>query len=296
MDVDDAVASRVAVLGLGRMGIPLAVALLEGLGSVVVWNRSRYRADDLALAHPGVVVASTPGEAARDSDVVITMLADGAALMSVLESSDGVLSAARPGTVVVDMGTSGPETVRRAADLAASHDVTLVDAPVSGSVAAVTSRSLLVMAGGTEADVAAVRPVLELVARRVVHVGPTGSGAVLKLCVNSLLVTLNAGVGEALRMAELCGVDREAAYDVFADSAAGAPFLTYKRAAFLEPDRGPVAFSLDLVAKDVALALALGAEAGVDTPVLEAVAQQVEDIRSQGRGGEDMSSVAWREG
>lgn len=283
---------RAAFLGLGRMGAPMAARVATGLGAVTAWNRSPAATLALAARLPEVRVASTPAEAAREADVVVTMLADGSALEAALFGTDGAAATLRPGALVVDMGTSGPDAVRRCAERLTRQGVELVDAPVSGSVPAATEGTLTVMVGGTETAYAQALPVLETMSRRVIHVGPAGAGAALKVCINAVLFTLNAGLSEALVLAERAGVGREQAYDVLLESVVAAPYLRYKQAAFLSPETAPVAFSLDLVAKDAALASVLAAELGANVPVLRAVADQVEDARADGRGGQDMSAVA----
>ena len=125
------------------------------------------------------------------------------------------------------------------------------------------------MAGGDPDALDRARPVLDSMARSVVHLGPVGTGAAMKLAVNGVLHGLNIALSEALVLAERAGIEREAAYDVFAGSAVGAPFVSYKRAAFLDPDGTPVAFALDLVAKDLELAAALADEVGAPTPQLD---------------------------
>ena len=121
------------------------------------------------------------------------------------------------------------------------------------------------MAGGAAADLDRARPVLDALATTVFHLGPLGSGAAMKLAVNTVIFGLNQAVAEALVLAEAAGIDRAAAYDVLAASAAGAPFVGYKRAAFLEPDATPVAFALDLAAKDLRLIADLARDVGVPT-------------------------------
>ena len=142
----------------------------------------------------------------------------------------------------------------------------LLDAPVSGSVALAESGQLTIMAGGDEADLERARPVLDALAKRVFHLGPLGSGAVMKLAVNNIIFGLNQVLAESLVLAERAGVERATAYEVFASSAIAAPFVLYKRAAFVEPETTPPAFALELAAKDLGLILELGAQVGAALP------------------------------
>jgi len=134
--------------------------------------------------------------------------------------------------------------------------------------------------------------VLERLARTIVHVGPLGTGAAMKLAVNTLIFAVNAGVAEALALAESAGIERALAYDVIASSAAGSPFINYKRAAFLEPETTPVGFSLDLAAKDLRLITAFAEELGLDLPQAQASRGLIRDAARDGRGGNDFSTVA----
>jgi 3-hydroxyisobutyrate dehydrogenase-like beta-hydroxyacid dehydrogenase len=194
--------------------------------------------------------------------------------------------------VVVETSTVAPGTIRALAPLVAAHGGDLLDAPVSGSVPVVQRGELTFMVGGDPATVDRVRPVLDALAARVFHLGPHGSGATMKLAVNSVVHALNAALSEALVLAEKAGLAREAAYDVFATSAVAAPFVHYKRPAFLHPDDTPAAFTLDLVAKDLALITDLAGQVGARMDQLAAARALVEDAVRHGLGPSDMSAVA----
>jgi 3-hydroxyisobutyrate dehydrogenase/2-hydroxy-3-oxopropionate reductase len=159
-------------------------------------------------------------------------------------------------------------------------------------VSTVEAGTLTIMAGGDEATIERVRPVLDAMAARVVHVGGRGAGAATKLAVNNLVHGLNVALSEALVLAERAGVDRAIAYEVFANGAGGAPFVQYKRAAYEHPDDTPVAFSLDLVAKD--LELITGLAERVQAPMRQA-ATSLDIVRSAIEGGfgeRDLSAIA----
>ena len=174
--------------------------------------------------------------------------------------------------MVADTSTVAPETVRAARAGRGAVGADLLDTPVSGSVSTVEQGALTIMVGGDREALDRDQPMLAPLLPRIVHLGPMGSGAAMKLAVNSVVHALNRGCAEALILAERAGLDREAAYDVLAGSAVGAPFVQYKRAAFLTPDDAPVAFSLDLVAKDLDLAAALAAAVGAPVAQLPAIA------------------------
>ena len=274
----------VAFLGLGLMGRPMAANVARAGHPLVVWNRTPSVAGEFA-AEFGVRAASSPADAVRDADVVISMLADGAVLTAVYRGADGVLSALRPDAVAVDMGTSGPAVVR---SLAA--DASFVDAPVSGSTAAARDATLTVMAGGESGAVTRVSPVLQAVAARIHHVGPTGAGAALKLAINAALFALTQAVAEALVVAERSGIERAVAYDVLLDSAVAAPAVRYRREAFLDP-RVPVSFRLDLAAKDLSLLLAHGESVGASLPLASSLDALVGEAVAAGFGGSDLAAL-----
>ena len=170
------------------------------------------------------------------------------------------------------MSTAPPETLQALEGTVRERGAGVLDAPVSGSVTLAESAQLTIMAGGSAEDLERARPVLDLVSKQVTHVGPLGSGAAMKLAVNALIFALNNSLSEALVLAERSGIDRALAYDVFAASAAGAPFVGYKRSAFVEPDNAAVAFSLGLAAKDLRLITEHAVRTGVPMP--QAVANQ----------------------
>jgi 3-hydroxyisobutyrate dehydrogenase/2-hydroxy-3-oxopropionate reductase len=148
------------------------------------------------------------------------------------------------------------------------------------------------MVGGLSADLDRARPALEPLAKSIFHLGALGTGAAMKLAVNTVIFGLNGAVSEGLVLAELAGIDRAAAYDVIAASAVGAPFVQYKRGSFVDPARTPVAFSLDLAAKDLRLITALAESLGLQVPQATTNLALVRSASSEGRGGNDFSTVA----
>ena len=282
---------RVAVVGTGRMGSAMVGRLVGAGHDVSVFNRTTSRAAALAEEH-GIAVAPTAREAASAADVVVVSLADDAAVRAAYLGADGLVAGLRAGTVVADTSTVDPATIRALGDDVARVGATLIDTPVSGSVSSVQSGKLLVMAGGDEAALARAQPVLAAFASRVISLGPLGSGATMKLVVNSMVHGLNAALAEALVLAEKAGVVRSAAYEVIASSAVAAPFVLYKRAAYENPDDTPVAFALDLVAKDLDLAATLAARVGADVPQLVTNRAVVQRAIDAGLGQADLSALA----
>lgn len=283
--------TSVAVVGTGRMGSAMARALARGGASLTLHNRSPEAARVLAT-ELGAQVAATAGEAAAAADVAITMLADGDAVRAMWDGPSGLVAGAHPGGVLIDMSTVPPDTLARFEAAVHERGSGILDAPVSGSTALAQSGQLTVMAGGTTEDLERARAALDLVARRVTHVGPLGSGAAMKLAVNALIFAINNSVSEALVLAEGAGIERSVAYEVFVSSAAGAPFVGYKRDAFVEPDSTPVAFSMDLAVKDLRLLLELAEQLGVPMPQARANQSIIDAASARLGGGRDASAVA----
>ena len=279
--------TAVAVIGTGRMGGAM-VGRLSGAGHrVVAYNRSRERA-----ARLGVDVAATPCDAAAGAEVVFVSLADDAAVDAVYRGGAGLAAGLEADAVVVETSTVHPDTVRALAPLVAGAGATLLDAPVSGSVPVVQRGELTFMVGGDPAALDRVRPVLAALATRVFHLGEVGHGAAMKLAVNAVVHALNQALCEALVLAEKAGLAREAAYEVFASSAVAAPFVLYKRAAFERPEETPVAFMLDLVAKDLALIDDLAGGVGARMEQLAANRAVVAEALKAGYGSRDMTAIA----
>jgi len=273
------------------MGAAMAATLCRAGVEVVVWNRTRAKAEEVGQA-TGAAVAATAREAAAAAEVVLSSLADDAAVGAAYTGRDGIVAGLQPGAVVCEASTIDPGTVRRLRPLVEDRGASLLDTPVSGSVSTVEAGQLTIMAGGDPAVLDRVRPVLDPLAKQVFHVGELGAGAVMKLTVNSVLHGLNLALAEGLVLAERAGVERSVAYEVFAASAIAAPFVHYKREAFEHPGRPPVAFSLDLVAKDLDLILALAGEAGASMEQAATNARVVAAAVAAGLGDHDLSELA----
>jgi 3-hydroxyisobutyrate dehydrogenase-like beta-hydroxyacid dehydrogenase len=281
---------RVGFIGMGRMGERMARNVLRGGFSLTVHNRTPERCAPLEAE--GAVVAAGPAPLAAASDVVITMLIDGPAVLDVALGPDGALAGMAPGSVLVDMSTSGPAAVRELVAAAGRRGVEVLDAPVSGSTALAEAAELTTMVGGDRATFERVRPVLAAMTKGQFYVGPSGAGATMKLVVNSVVLTTNHAIAEALVLAERRGVDRATAYDVLLNSVAASPYMRYKQASFLDPAGQPVAATIGLVQKDLVLALAMAREAGVPMPVVAAVNELLTAARGSGYGESDLAAVA----
>jgi 3-hydroxyisobutyrate dehydrogenase-like beta-hydroxyacid dehydrogenase len=279
---------HVAFLGLGAMGLPMALNLQRNGFTVTGWNRSREKGEPLVAA--GGHLAATPREAVAAADVVITMLADPAAVAQVAVGPEGFLAACRPGTIWVDCSTIGPTHAREMAARAAARTVTFVDAPVLGSVVPAVEGKLHFLVGGPAEAVERVMPLLEVMGSQVTHLGPTGQGAAAKIVSNMVTATVLAAAGEGLALAERLGLDRETMAEILAHGPVSSPILHLKLPLFLREEFSPY-FRLRWMEKDLALALREASQAGAALPAAAAAHGEYAGARSAGMGDLDFAAV-----
>jgi 3-hydroxyisobutyrate dehydrogenase-like beta-hydroxyacid dehydrogenase len=229
-----------------------------------------------------------------DTDVSLSMLPDAAATESLLFGDRGLVGRSRPSHVHVVMGTVGPGAVRALAEKARPMGVEVIDAPVTGSVSNAEAGTIAAMVGAPAEVFARVRPVLDAMTRAQFHTGPAGSGSAAKLAVNLALAALNQAVAEAIVVATADGLDPAVFYDVLESSAVAAPYVSYKREAFLSPETAGVAFPLSLLLKDVGLGLELAREHDVDLPIATTVGRGLEAAREAGLSDRDMAEVLYQ--
>ena len=277
--------TAVAFLGLGLMGAPMARRLLDAGHELAVWNRSAGKA--APLVEGGARQAGTPRAAAAGAEVVITMLADPAALAAVTEGPDGVAAGVEDGATVLEMSTVGPAAVHRLRK-ALPAGVPLLDSPVLGSTPQAEDGSLQLFVGGDAEAVERWLPLLGTFGSPTA-VGPLGSGAAAKLVVNSTLGGTLALFGEALALADGLGLDRSTALDVLARSPLGGQ--VERRRPALESGDFPLRFRLRLASKDLDLVQAAAADAGVDLRVAPASRSWFDDATDAGWGDVDYSAV-----
>ncbi|HZG78866.1 MAG TPA: NAD(P)-dependent oxidoreductase, partial [Paenibacillus sp.] len=281
----------IGFIGLGTMGAPMALNLLNKGYEVVLYNRTRDRAESVAAGRPAAEVVSSPKEVARESDVVITMLGDDASVEAVYYGANGIFGALRAGMTVIDCSTVSPELSRRIAADAEEHLADFLDAPVTGSKPAAESGTLLFMVGGREETLDSVRDVLAAMGRGVVHMGPSGAGSQTKLAHNAIVGINGAAVAEGLALAVKAGVDPAKFLDVVGSGGAASRFLELKRDKLLQGDYSNQ-FSLKFMLKDLRLASAFADELQVPTPVLSATKELFQIGEARGLGELDFSSIA----
>ncbi|MEV4416415.1 NAD(P)-dependent oxidoreductase [Catellatospora sp. NPDC049609] len=277
--------NRVAVCGLGRMGTAMAQALLTAGYPVTVWNRGPRAA--AALAEQGATVAPTAAAAAEAAAVVVLMLFDGAACEQVLSGPDGVLAGAAAGTLIVNLSTIGPEESAAFADRARAAGLRYVEAPVLGSVPAVRSGSLTILAGGPAEDVAAAGPLLAVWGSPR-HTGDVGTATALKLVANLALGVVAAGMRDAVRLGEDFGLPREQVLDTLA-LGAFERIAGRSRDRLVADDYDGAPFTLGALAKDLDLALA-GARRPL--PVAAAARDTAADGVAHGDADRDIAALA----
>ncbi|MEU6538162.1 NAD(P)-dependent oxidoreductase [Streptomyces sp. NPDC047000] len=282
---------EVAVVGVGRLSRPMVVRLRRARYGVTVTNRTRERALNVA-AETGAQVADSPREAASSADIVIVSLADDTAVHDVYHGSDGLLAGLRPGTTVLETSTISPRTVMSLVPHVLEREAVLLDTPVSGSVELAARGELTVLAGGPGEALARVRPVVDILATRVLHFGDSGRGSTMKLVINSLLLSLATALAESLVLAECAGIGRADAYDAFMQSAAAAPFVLYNRENFVRPREAATHMTLTLVAKDLSLIDALASSVGAPMAQLEASRGLIDQALAAGLGDRDGSVLA----
>jgi 3-hydroxyisobutyrate dehydrogenase len=273
---------RVAVLGTGIMGAPMARNLAAAGHDVRAWNRSPEKA--AALASDDVEPAGEIAEAVRGADVVITMLADGGAV----EAVAGEALPAMGGAVLAQMSTIGPEATARVAEAAEAAGVPFVDAPVLGTKAPAEQGKLVVLASGLEDE--RLGPVFDAVGAKTVWLGEAGAGSRLKLVLNTWLLALTEGLAEAIALAGALGVDPQTFLDTIDGGPIGAPYANLKGKLMIDGDFPP-SFPLELALKDARLALAAGEEQGLRLGALAAVVEQMERAVEAGHGKADMAAT-----
>src|SRR2546422_1812334 len=278
---------KVTILGTGKMGGAMARRLHQQGFELRLWNRTRQRAEQLGFGE----VFDTPAEAARDAEVVISMLTDPPAVREAYLGQHGALEA-EGSRIYVDSSTVDPKTHEALARVVEQRGSSLIEAPVLGSVPAVEAGKLLILVGGERAAFERVRAVLQALGD-VRSVGALGAASRLKLVANSMLGIISAAAGELFNAGLRAGLDRERAWEVLTRLA---PYLDARRAGFLEGRYEPVMFRLADMVKDLQLALDVYQEVGIDTP-LSQTTRELFERAARDHGEEDLAAIAelWRQ-
>lgn len=290
---------RIGFAGLGRMGALMAQNLIDAGHEVVVWNRSADKAVAFSAA-AGCPCVKTPAELMQRTEVVVTMLADDPASEAVHFGPNGLFSGtdaarhaqtvAKHAHTIVEMGTLSPDHIASLADHA-PPGVAILDAPVSGATQAAKARSLLIMAGCTQADGTPLALLFDAMGKQTIYLGKQGAGAVMKLAVNTLIHGINQTFAEAMSLAEAAGIAPTDAFDVVEASAACAPMLSYRRPLYLDEASHDVTFTVALARKDMQVTAALASVLGVAMPQGRTTLTLLQQAEAAGYGPRDMAAM-----
>ena len=273
----------VGYIGLGIMGSGMAANLVARDHDVVVWNRTPERMKP--LLNLGAAAAESPADVAARSDLVLICVSDTPDVEAVVEGPHGVLETLRAGSLIVDHSTISPSATVRLAGRVAEKGGSWLDAPVSGGSEGAARGTLSIMVGGDQQDLAHAMPYLEAYGTTISHIGPTGSGQLVKI-VNQILVVVNQlAASEALLFAQQAGLDLGTTIDAVKDGAAGSWMLANRGPQMIERDWRP-GFSIDLQQKDLRLALDAADELGVPLPGTALVFQMYRALQNRGLGAE----------
>jgi len=279
---------KLGFIGLGVMGAPMAAHLVAAGHDVSGFDVNTAAGEKLQAA--GGRAAADVADAVAGAAVVITMLPNHPQVEAVVLAPGGVLEAAEPGTLLIDMSTIRPETSIAVAEAARDRKIRVLDAPVSGGQAGAEQASLSIMVGGSEEDFDAAKPVFDAVGKTIVHVGPHGAGQVVKAANQLVVGGIYGLVAEAIVLLEASGVDAATGLDVLAGGLAGSRILELKRKSMVDRQFAP-GFRIDLHHKDMGIALAAARQADVALPLTGLVAQLVAAGRAMGHGSLDHSAL-----
>lgn len=279
---------RLGFIGLGRMGQAMAGRLLAAGFPLTLHNRTRSRAD--ALVASGAIWADTPAEVAARSDIIFTILTDEQAVETVYCGQDGLLSTDVPGRLFIEMSTIRTATILALAESVEQRGAHLIDAPVSGTVAPAREGQLLVLVGGRTSDVERARPALQVLGRRIIHLGGQGAGTTMKLVLNMTMACFWGALAESLAIGRQFGLSLEAMLDVYLDSPVALPALRSKTPTLLG-ETSEVAFDVTGVRKDLRSMVATAQDAGVPAPVASAALAHFAAATAAGYGKRDLAAV-----
>ena len=280
----------VGVIGLGIMGQSMAGHILDGGHNLVVYNRTKAKAE--ALVAGGAIWADSPGEVAAVSDIVITIVGYPKDVEEVYLGEGGIVARAQPGTILIDMTTSSPELATRIATLAEASGLAALDAPVSGGDVGAKAGKLAIMVGGDVETYLKALPILDLMGGKIMHMGPAGAGQHTKMANQIAIASTMVAVSESLSYAAAAGLDQTTLIDVIGTGAAGSFLLNGLGPKMVAADYAPGFFVHHFV-KDMSIALAEAARMGIDLPGLT-LAKALYDKLVAGGYGEEGTQALYR--
>ncbi len=280
--------STVAFIGLGAMGSRMAMNLHAAGHTLRVYNRDKAKTK--AFADKGIEVCESPAAASKGAEFVCSIVSDDVATREVMLGAAGVLSAAAPGTIILDSSTNTPAMAREVSKAAAAKGLAYLDAPVSGSMAQAAGKELVILVGGDKAAFEKALPVLNAMGKMARRIGDSGAGATLKLINNMLGASLTAAIAEAAQAAEAANLDRDAALEVLVEGAAGSRLMRTKLPKIFKRDFTPQ-FQLELMEKDLRYFLALAQELDMPAPIASLVRSQYQAAKRAQFGKLDSCAV-----
>ena len=286
--------ARVAYLGLGVMGAPMARHLMAAGHEVAVWNRSGAKAEALVAAHGGRL-AATPADAARGADVVAACVGADADVLAVTLGPDGAFAAMATGALFIDHTTASATLARQLEAEAGARGLLCLDAPVSGGQAGAEAGALSIMCGGSAAAFAAGEPVMKAYGRTIGHIGPAGHGQLAKMVNQIAIAGVVQGLAEALAFGREAGIDMTQVLKVVTKGAAGSWQMENRSPTMLE-DRFDFGFAVDWMRKDLGMVLDEAGQMGLDLPLTRMVDGFYAEVQAMGGGRNDTSSLIRRLG
>ena len=283
------IAMNVAFVGLGTMGSPMVMNLLKAGHSVTVHNRTRSK--EQSVVEGGAIASPSPGQAAANADIIITCVSDSPDVEAVVLGESGIIHAAKPGSIVVDMSTISPGVTRQIAQALAEKEIRMIDAPVSGGSEGAQKGTLSIMIGGEAADVEKARPVLEAMGSTVTHVGPIGAGQTTKAINQIIAAGTYWGVAEGIALGLKAGLDMDKVIQAVGSGASASWCLTNRSKNMID-NNYPLGFRVRLHQKDLAIALQTARELNLPLPMAAYVEQIENGLIANGYGDEDLSAIA----
>jgi 3-hydroxyisobutyrate dehydrogenase-like beta-hydroxyacid dehydrogenase len=278
----------VGVIGLGLMGRPMSMNILQAGYPLTVWNRTASRADELVAA--GARLAKSPHEVAAASDFLITMVSDPPALEEVLWGANGAMPALKRGSIYMDSSTVSPALARKIAAACAERDVRFLDAPVTGGDWGARKGELVFMIGGDAETLKEAEPVVGVMGKKWFHLGPNGAGQTIKLAMNAILALQVGALAEAIALVTGAGLPAEKLVEVMQSSMARSGVLDVKAPNLVKGEYVP-SFPLRLMHKDLGLALDLANQLGVPLPATAAARETYSAVKGAAKEDLDYSAV-----
>lgn len=280
---------KVAFIGMGTMGAPMALNILKKGHALTVYNRTKGK--EAVVVKAGAERANSPKEAVAKAEIIIVCVSDTPDVEEVILGENGVIQGAQSGSIVVDMSTISPKATRKMAKNLESRGVKMIDAPVSGGSEGAENGTLAIMIGGDPEDVEKARPVLETMGKTITHVGPIGAGQITKAINQTIIAGGYLSVAEGVALGLKAGLDMKKVVQAIGGGAAASWVLTNRAGNMIANDY-PLGFRVKLHHKDLRIALEAARELGVVLPIAALVDQIENGLIGRGFGDEDVSAMA----